>query len=103
MAAIFDFDPYIEKCLGEEVHPKILTLTLQIPNLYMSQDLGHFQSCIIMECELNINKITNYSTPASDEFWEKLATLLDFDPFMLSKLFKPIPWCLSPSKTYIWT
>ena len=51
--------------------------------------------------ELNINKMTNYSTPANDEFWAKLAAILDFEPFMMSTLFKPIPWYLTPSNIYL--
>ena len=27
-----------------------------------------------------INKIEKYSTPANDEFWAKLAAILNFDP-----------------------
>ena len=41
--------------------------------------LGHVQI---------INKMEKYSTPAYDEFWAKLAAILDFDPFILRKLFK---------------
>ena len=37
--------------------------------------------CRIMGHAPIINKIEKFSTPANDEFWAKLADILDFDPF----------------------
>ena len=47
-----------------------------------------------------INKIGKCSTPANDEFGAKLAAILDFNPFMLSKLFKTYFIVFGTFKTY---
>ena len=50
--------------------------------------------CRIIGHELIINKIQKYSTPANDEFWAKLAAILDFDAFYFEEAVQNVFHCV---------